>query len=90
MSDERAAEDLVEFIARALVDDRDAVAAALAEGFGLSVAQALRTPHALVGTVDQICDQLVRQRDELGISYLGLSVDAVEDLTPVIARLAGT
>ena len=74
----------------AVTDERDAVAAALADGFGLTVAEALRTPHALVGTVDQICDQLVRQRDELGISYLGLSVDAVEDLAPVIARLAGT
>ena len=49
-----------------------------------------RRPHALVGTVDQICDQLVERRERWGISYLGLSEDQLEPFAPVIARLAGT
>lgn len=52
--------------------------------------QALSTPRALVGTIEQICDHLVRQREELGISDLGLSIEAVDHLAPVIERLSGT
>ena len=69
--------------------DRRAVAAQLAGSFGLTTEEALRSPHALVGTVDEICEQLLRQREELGISYLGVSADAVDDLAPVIERLSG-
>ncbi len=74
----------------AVTSEREATADALAAGFGLTPDEALRTPHALVGTVEEICDHLVRQREELGISYVGLSLDALEALAPVVERLAGT
>ena len=41
-----------------VTDDRDAVVQELAPAFGLTPDQARETPHALVGSVDQICDQL--------------------------------
>jgi probable F420-dependent oxidoreductase len=73
-----------------VTDDRDGLVDQLAGGFGLTAEEAKATPHALVGSVSQICDQLVERRERWGISYLGLSVDQLEPFAPVIARLAGT
>jgi hypothetical protein len=73
-----------------VTDDRDGIIDEMAPAFGLSPADARTTPHASIGTVEQICDQLVEQRERWGISYLGLSQDQLEAFAPVIARLAGT
>jgi probable F420-dependent oxidoreductase len=73
-----------------VTDDRDGIVDQLADGFGLTPDQARATPHALVGDVSEICDQLVERRERWGISYLGLSADQLEPFAPVIARLAGT
>ena len=73
-----------------VTDDRDGVIDELAGGFGLTPDQARETPHALIGDVSQICDQLVERRERWGMSYLGLSADQLEPFAPVIARLAGT
>ena len=62
----------------------------LAPAFGLTPDEALATPHALVGSVEQICDQLVERRERWGISYLGMSADQLEPFAPVVASLAGT
>ncbi len=52
----------------------------------------LDSPHFLVGSVEQIVDELVAQRDELGISYVAVGrageVD-MDSFAPVVARLAG-
>ena len=74
----------------AVTDARDELVEELAGGFGLSPDEARSTPHALVGDVSQICDQLVERRERWGISYLGLSADQLEPFAPVIARLAGS
>ncbi len=63
---------------------------ALAATFGLEADQFLESPHVLVGTVDELVDKLVRQREELGISYIGLSFESAEELAPVVTRLTGT
>jgi probable F420-dependent oxidoreductase len=73
-----------------VTDDRHGIAGALAAGFGLTTEQALATPHALVGSVDQICDDLVERRERFGLSTVGVALDALTDLAPVVARLAGT
>jgi probable F420-dependent oxidoreductase len=73
-----------------VTEDRDAVVEELAPAFGLTPAEASETPHALVGTVDQICDQLVERRERWGISSIGLSQDQLEPFAPVVTRLAGT
>ncbi|MBK5223125.1 MAG: TIGR03621 family F420-dependent LLM class oxidoreductase [Acidimicrobiia bacterium] len=72
-----------------VTDDRDAVAEAVGPTLGLSPAAALATPHALVGTVDQIADQLIERRERWGISYIGLSASALDEMAAVIDRLAG-
>lgn len=72
-----------------ITDDRDAVADALASGFGLTPADALGSPHALVGTVEQIVDDIVERRERYGINVIGLPLDAMEAFAPVVARLQG-
>jgi probable F420-dependent oxidoreductase len=74
----------------AVTNDRWEMARTLGPAFGLSPEQALRSPHALAGSVEQIVDDLVEQRERWGISYIGLGVDALHSLAPVVAKLAGT
>ncbi len=73
-----------------VTDDRDEVIEQLAPAFGLTPDEAATTPHAVIGSVAEICDQLVERRERWGISYLGLSADQLDAFAPVIARLAGT
>jgi probable F420-dependent oxidoreductase len=73
-----------------VTDDRDGLIEELAPAFGLSPADARETPHAIIGSVEEICDQLVERRERWGISYLGLSGDQLDAFAPVVARLAGT
>ena len=44
----------------------------------------------LTGTVPQMADTLRRRRDELGISYIAVNGQFVEQLAPVVELLAGT
>jgi hypothetical protein len=73
-----------------VTDDRAGVIDELAPAFGLSPEEAAATPHALIGSVSQICDDLVERRERWGISYLGLSGDQLDAFAPIVARLAGT
>ena len=70
-------------------DDRQTVADAMAPAMGISPADALSSPQALVGTVDQICDDLLYRRERWGFSYIGFGVDQIDAIAPVVARLAG-
>lgn len=74
-----------------ITGDRTSMAEGLAGAFGVSPAQVLASPHVLLGTVQELCDDLLRQREELGISYVTVqSEEAMDALAPVVAQLAGT
>ena len=73
-----------------VTDDRDSMFDLFADGFGLTPDEARESPHALCGTVDQIVDDLEVRRERFGISTIGLSASSLDDMAPVIARLAGT
>lgn len=73
-----------------VTDDRQAMFDLFAEGFGLTPDQARHSPHALCGTIDQIAEDLIERRERYGISTIGLSASSLDDMAPVIARLAGT
>lgn len=73
----------------AVTDDRQGMAEALAAGFGLTVQESLETPHALCGTTDQIVEDLLVRRERFGIASIGLSLDVVDDMAPVVAALVG-
>ena len=73
-----------------VTDDRDAMYDAFASGFGITPDEARHSPHALCGTVEQIVDDLVERRERFCISTIGLSASSLDDLRPVIDRIAGT
>ena len=79
----------VRIYAAVITDDRHGVAAAMAPAMGIAPSDALLSPHALVGTVDQICDDLLYRREQWGFSYIGFGVDDLDAMAPVVARLAG-
>jgi probable F420-dependent oxidoreductase len=71
-----------------VTDDRDAVADALAPALGMTPEQSKESPHALVGTLDELVEQCHRRRDRWGISTIGISADAMEAFAPLVERLA--
>ncbi|MCC5952959.1 MAG: LLM class F420-dependent oxidoreductase [Acidimicrobiia bacterium] len=74
----------------AITDDRRGLAEAVGPSLGLTTEQALHSPHALAGTVDDIVEQCQQRREQFGISYIGISADAMDAMAPVVSRLAGT
>jgi probable F420-dependent oxidoreductase len=73
-----------------VTDQRDATLGQMAPMFGLDPAQLAELPHALIGTVDAICDQIVERRERYGISYVTFGASAVDDVAPIVERLAGS
>ena len=73
-----------------VTDQRDATLEKMAPMFGLSAEQFARHPHALIGSVDSICDQLLERRETYGISYITFGASVVDAVEPIVARLAGT
>jgi hypothetical protein len=57
---------------------------------GWSPEAILASPHALIGTIDQIVEDLQERRERYGISYLTMYADQIDAFSPVVARLAGT
>jgi probable F420-dependent oxidoreductase len=72
-----------------VTDRRREIAEMLAAGFGLTIEDALATPHALCGTVDEIVDTLLERRERWGISTIGIAADALDAFAPVVEKLAG-
>jgi probable F420-dependent oxidoreductase len=73
----------------AIGGDRDEVARGIAPGFGISEEQAREVPIALIGSVEEICDQLVERRERWGLNYWVVHDPEMEAFASVIERLAG-
>jgi probable F420-dependent oxidoreductase len=73
-----------------VTDDRDTVAGALAAGLRSEPDEILQTPHFLIGTVEQIIENLQARRERFGISYVVVPDEAAMSLAPVVERLTGT
>ena len=73
-----------------ITDDREGVAAEMAPLLGITAEEALSSPHALVGTVEQCVDEVRRWRDRWGISYVSINADVMDDFAPVVEAVAGT
>ena len=72
-----------------VTDDRLSVAAGIAQGFGTTAEALLDSPHTLIGSVEQLVDDLEARRARFGISYVTIFEPALEAFAPVVARLAG-
>ncbi len=62
----------------------------MAPHFGINVDDALHIPLALLGTLDEMKEELQWRREEYGISYWSIEADSWEQLGPVVASLTGT
>lgn len=58
-----------------------------ATGYEISVEEVLASPHVWVGSVDALVEKCLGLREELGISTV--MFDEIEELAPVVERLAG-
>jgi probable F420-dependent oxidoreductase len=70
-------------------DRRSAVQELAARWPQLTVDDLLASPYLLVGTVDEMVDDLRARRDRWGISYVMTHEPFMDALAPVVARLAG-
>jgi len=73
-----------------ITEDAATARAAMAQRFGAPVESFDDHPHALIGSFDEVCDLLEARRSEFGISYVTVSVRAMDDFAPVVARLSGS
>ena len=86
--DELELNSLIGFVL--VTDDAASLAAQMAPAFGIQPEDALHVPLALVGTLDEMSEELEWRRSEYGISYWSIESDAWETLAPLVAKLAGT
>jgi probable F420-dependent oxidoreductase len=73
-----------------LTDDREALAAGLAVGLEAEPRDVLEMPHVLLGTIEQMVEDLKARRDRYGMSYIVFPDSVAELLAPVVERLTGT
>ncbi len=72
-----------------VTDDRRQVAEELARSWTqLTADEILQSPYVLIGTVDQMVEDLQAYRDRWGISYYVVHEPFMDAFAPVVARLA--
>ena len=73
-----------------ITDEASAIIEAMAPHFGIDTKDALHIPLALIGTLDEMVEELRWRREEYGISYWSIEADSWEQLAPVVSELTGT
>ncbi|HEY0754434.1 MAG TPA: TIGR03621 family F420-dependent LLM class oxidoreductase [Ktedonobacteraceae bacterium] len=76
------------FIA-AVTDQSQGAAQQIGKRLGLSAEQTIDCFHMLIGSVDQIVEELYRRRELFGVSSIEIGESHMETLAPVVARLTG-
>jgi len=83
--------ELTMFPQRTVVtSDRARAAEECAKAWGIPADLAAESPIALLGTIEEMVDQLEARRARFGVSYVCVFGEVLEDFAPVVARLAGT
>ncbi len=73
-----------------ITDDRAAAAERVARAVpGLTPTDVLAAPYALVGTVDQLVDELAEHRERWGFTSYVVRAQAVDDVASLIGQLRG-
>ncbi|HYH11485.1 MAG TPA: TIGR03621 family F420-dependent LLM class oxidoreductase, partial [Thermomicrobiales bacterium] len=73
-----------------VTDDRLGEAERLADSLGVSAGDVLASPHMLIGSPEQMVEDLQQRRERYGMSYFIVLEGDREKVAPVVARLAGT
>jgi probable F420-dependent oxidoreductase len=72
-----------------VTDDRESMASSVASGLRSEPREILEMPHFLIGTIEQLVEDLMVRRERFGISYVIMPGEAAEALAPVVERLTG-
>ena len=73
----------------AVTDNQKQTAEAMGRELGMDLDTFLNFPHALVGSIDYMCEELERRRELYGFSYVSILDRCADGFAPVVARLAG-
>ena len=71
------------------VGSRREVVETAARRFGLNTEELDRSAYVLAGSVQQVIEYLVELRETLGISYVTIASDQMDEFADVVQRLAG-
>jgi probable F420-dependent oxidoreductase len=72
-----------------ITDDRESIASAMAPSMGFEPRDVLEMPHFLIGTMEQVEQDLRDRRERYGFSDVILPGSSADDLAPIVERLAG-
>jgi hypothetical protein len=82
--------ELNALVQRAVVtDNRRGAAEELTSRTQLTPDEILQSPYVLIGSVDQMVEDLQARRERWDISYYVVHEPCFDDFAPVVARLAG-
>jgi probable F420-dependent oxidoreductase len=73
-----------------VTDDRAPIAKGIASAFGVPTELALETPAVLVGSTEQIIEELEARRERWQMSYVVVPEEFIDAMAPVVARLTGS
>ena len=79
----------VRVLAVVINPDREAAARELSSNLGVPAEDLLDSPFVFIGDLGQIEEQIVRMREQLGISYFTISQRHAAPLLPLIRRMTG-
>jgi probable F420-dependent oxidoreductase len=74
----------------AVTPDRSTLVEGLAAGLGFEPAELRETPFALIGTAEEIAEDLRARRERWGFSYIIVGPEDVDAFAPVVDLLRGT
>lgn len=72
-----------------VTDDRDSIASAMATALRAEPQDILDVPFFLLGTIDQMVEELRTRRERYGTSFVIVPGESAEALAPLVERLAG-
>ncbi|GCE16004.1 TIGR03621 family F420-dependent LLM class oxidoreductase [Tengunoibacter tsumagoiensis] len=72
-----------------VTNDREHVAYGVGQKLGLTPEQTLQCNHVLIGTIDQMVEELYYRREHFGFSSIEFRVADIGAVAPVIGQLAG-
>jgi alkanesulfonate monooxygenase SsuD/methylene tetrahydromethanopterin reductase-like flavin-dependent oxidoreductase (luciferase family) len=80
----------IRFFVTRVTDDRMSLGNALAPTYDVPPEETLEASSVLVGTENEIIDQLHARRERWGLSYVVVGDTNIDEFAPIVAKLAGT
>ncbi len=72
-----------------ITDDSETTLAGLAKATGLAADLLRDHPNVLVGSLENVVDELYSRREALGVNYVTVQQSQIESFAPVVERLRG-